>query len=165
MRTPDPGAIATRLPRGSAIVYRHFGAADAEARAWRLLQIARPRGLKLLIGQDVALALTIGADGVHLPERLAHRAAELKRGNPRWIVTSAAHSLTAARASRADAVVLSVAFPSRSPSAGAALGPIRLAARVRAAGKPAYALGGVNKKTARRLLDAGLVGLAAVEGV
>ena len=95
---------------------------------------------------------------------MAHRAAALKRAHPTWIVTTAAHSLAAARRSGADAVVLSVAFPSRSASAGAALGPLRLAARIRAAGRPAYALGGINNKTARRLLDAGLIGLAAVEG-
>jgi thiamine-phosphate pyrophosphorylase len=73
--------------------------------------------------------------------------------------------VAAARVSGADAVVLSVALPSRSASAGPALGPIRLAARVRAAGKPAYALGGINGRTARRLLATGVVGLAAVEGL
>ncbi len=165
VRTPDPEAIAATLPKGSAVVYRHFGAPDAEARARRLIAIARARGLKVLIGGDVALATRVGADGVHLPERLAHRAQPVRRAHPRWLVTSAAHSLAAAKASRADAVVFSVAFPSRSASAGPALGPIRLAARVRAGGRPAYALGGVNEKTARRLLDAGLVGLAAVDGV
>lgn len=165
MRTPDPEAVAVRLSAGSAIVFRHFGAPDAEAQARRLLALARARRLKLLIGADPPLAALIGADGVHLPERLAHRALALKRGHPRWIVTSAAHSLPAARASRADAVVLSVAFPSKSVSAGRALGPIRLALRVRAAGRPAYAMGGVNKETARRLLDAGLIGLAAVDGL
>lgn len=164
VRTPDPEAIAARLPPGSAIVYRHFGALDAETQARRLKAIARARSLKLLIGADAALAGKVGADGVHLPERLAHRAAALKRARPAWIVTTAAHSLAAARRSGADAVVLSVAFPSRSVSAGAALGPLRLAARIRAAGRPAYALGGINNKTARRLLDAGLIGLAAVEG-
>ncbi|PZQ65464.1 MAG: thiamine monophosphate synthase [Phenylobacterium zucineum] len=165
-RTPRPEAVAARLPPGSAVVYRHFGAGNAEATARLLLAIARRRGLKLLIGQDAALAARIGAHGVHLPERLAHRAPALKRAHPRWIVTSAAHSAAAARASRADAVVLSVALPSASPSAAGVrvLGPIRLATRVRLAGRPAYALGGVNNKTARRLVDAGLIGLAAVEG-
>jgi thiamine-phosphate pyrophosphorylase len=165
IRTPDPEVVAAHLPAGSAIVYRHFGAADAELRARRLKAVARARGLKLLIGQDVALARRIGADGVHLPQRLARRALAVKRAHPGWIVTSAAHSLAAARAGAADAVVISVAFPSKSASAGAALGPVRLAALVRAAGRPAYALGGVNEKTARRLLDAGLVGLAAVDGL
>ena len=150
---------------GAAIVYRAFGEPGAEAVARRLKAIARARGLKLLIGQDAALARRVGADGVHLPERLAHRAGALRRAHPRWIVTSAAHSLGAARRSQAHAVVISAIFPSNSASAGAPLGPIRLAALVRAANRPAYALGGVNNKTARRLLDAGLVGLAAVEGL
>ena len=163
VRTPDPEVVAARLPAGTAVVYRHFGAPDAEARARRLLAIARARGLKLLIGADAALAAKVGADGVHLPERLAHRAAALKRAHPGWLVTSAAHSLAAARRGDADAVVISVAFPSKSASAGAALGPVRLAAMVRAAGRPAYALGGVGNETARRLVDAGLVGLAAVD--
>ena len=130
-----------------------------------MLAIARARRLKLLIGADAGLAAKVGADGVHLPERDALRAAALKRAHPGWIVTSAAHSLAAARRGDADAVVVSVAFPSRSVSAGAALGPVRLAALVRAAGRPAYALGGVNNKTARRLIDAGLIGLAAVDGL
>jgi thiamine-phosphate pyrophosphorylase len=153
------------LPKGAAVVYRSFGAPDAEAVARRLLAVARARGLRLLIGQDAALAARIGADGIHLPERLARRAVPLKRAHPDWIVTAAAHSLPAARLVGPDAVVISAAFPSGSASAGAPLGPIRLAALVRAAGRPAYALGGVNMETARRLQDAGLVGLAAVEGL
>jgi thiamine-phosphate pyrophosphorylase len=164
VRTPDPERIAARLPRGAGIVYRHFGAAGAEACARRLKAIARARRLTLLIGQDAALAERVGADGVHLPERLAHRAAALKRRHPGWIVTSAAHSAPAARGGGGDAVVISPVFASNSPSAGAALGPIRLAALVRAGGRAAYGLGGIDNKTARRLLDAGLVGLAAVDG-
>ena len=131
-RTPDPEAIARRLPPGSALVYRHFGAAEAEAVARRLRAITRSRGAKLLIGQDIALARRIGADGVHLPERLAWQAAALRKAQPSWLVTSAAHSLAAARRSGAHAVVMSVALPSRSASAGPALGPIRLAMQVRA---------------------------------
>jgi thiamine-phosphate pyrophosphorylase len=61
--------------------------------------------------------------------------------------------------------VVSAIFPSNSPSAGAPIGPLRLARLVRAAGGPIYALGGINDKTARRLLPAGLVGLAAVEAI
>ena len=53
---------------------------------------------------------------------------------------------------------------SRSPSAGAPLGPLRLAGIARAAGLPVYALGGVNDATAGRLRSLRLAGLAAVEG-
>jgi len=168
IRTPDPEAIAERLPRGAAIVYRAFGAEDAEARGARLMAIARRRGLALLVGADAQLARRLGAHGVHLPERLAHQARRLKAARPRWVVTAAAHSERAARrglAAGADAVVISVAFPSRSASAGAAMGPVRLARIVRSLNGPAYGLGGITNETARRLLDAGLVGLAAVEGL
>lgn len=164
MRTPDAEAIAKSLPRGSGIVFRAFGAKDAEAQARRLKAVAGARGLTLLIGADERLAARIGADGVHLPERLAHRARAARR--PGWIVTAAAHSLPAARRARAagaDAVVVSVAFPSDSPSAGRAKGPRRMALIARGAGLPVYALGGINDQTARRLKDAGLVGLAAVD--
>lgn len=162
-RTPDVIALARRLPAGAALVYRHFGAPDAERVARRLRTITRERRAMLLIGADARLAAQVGADGIHLPERLAARAVWLKRAQPRWIVTAAAHSLAAARAKGADAAVISAVFPSRSASAGAPLGPIRLAQLVRAAGRPVYALGGIRNENARRLLRAGLVGLAAVD--
>ena len=158
--------MARTLPPGAAVVFRAFGAPDAEEKAVRLLKTCRERRLKLLIGADHRLAARIGADGVHLPERLAHRARALRR--PGWIVTAAAHSEIAARralAAGVDAAVVSAAFPSRSPSAGAPLGPVRLARLARAVGGPVYGLGGINNETARRLVDAGLVGIAAVEGL
>jgi thiamine-phosphate pyrophosphorylase len=167
-RTPDAEAIAATLPAGGAIVFRAFGALDAEAQGLRLLKIARERRLKLLVGADHRLAARIGAHGVHLPQRLAHRAQPLNTARPGWIVTTAAHSPRAARqalAYGADAAVVSAAFASNSPSAGPPLGPVRLAALVRQAGGPVYALGGITNETARRLVDAGLVGLAAVEGL
>lgn len=165
-RTPDIAAAMARLPRGSAVVYRAFGAANAPAEAAALLRLARQRGLKLLVGADAALAAAIGADGVHLPERLAAGARRLRR--PGWIITAAAHSPTAAQralAAGADAVVVSAVFPSASPSAGRPIGPLRLALIARQAGGRVYGLGGINDKTARRLLPAGLVGLAAVEAL
>ena len=63
-----------------------------------------------------------------------------------------------------DAALVSAVFESRSPSAGRPIGPRRFARLVRTAGLPVYALGGVDARTARRLLDTGAVGLAAVEG-
>jgi thiamine-phosphate pyrophosphorylase len=165
-RTPDPEVIARRLPAGAAVVFRAFGATDAEARGARLVSLAHERGLKLLIGADAGLAARLGADGVHLPERLAHLARRLKAAHPDWLVTAAAHSPRAARRvllAGADAVVVSAVFPSRSTSAGAPMGPIRLATLARGLNGPAYALGGIDNKTARRLKDAGLVGLAAVD--
>ena len=165
-RTPDPEALARRLPRGAAVVFRAFGAADAAARGARLMAIARRRGLIVLVGADAGLAARLGAHGVHLPERLAHRARRLKAAHPSWMITAAAHSPLAARrglAAGADAVVVSTVFASRSASAAAPMGPIRLAILVRRARGPVYGLGGIDMKKARLLKDTGLVGLAAVD--
>ena len=140
---------------------------DSFAGNARLKAIARECGLILLIGRDAELAARIGADGVHLPERLAYRARRLKAAHPRWIVTAAAHSTMAARralAAGADAVVVSTVFASRSASAGRPMGAVRLALLVRRVNGPVYGLGGIDNKKARLLKDTGLVGLAAVDG-
>src|SRR5205807_7357320 len=111
------------------------------------------------------LAQTLRADGVHLPERLALLAGRIRRAHPAWLITVAAHSqraVIAARRQGAHAVVISPVFPSRSPSAGRPLGVTRFAALAHLA--PAYALGGVNARTAGRLAGTSAIGLAAVEG-
>lgn len=158
--------MAARLPKGAAVVYRAFGAADAEATATALRRLTRARGLCLLVGADDALAARVKADGVHLPERLAHRARRVKLSRPGWLVSVAAHGVPAIRRGRhADAVVISAVFASRSPSAGPPLGPLRFALLARASRAPVIALGGVNTKSAPRLLGTGAAGLAAVEGL
>ena len=164
-RAPDPVTLAGLLPRGCGIIYRPFGRRGAAQTARKLARVARARGLVLLIGADAVRAR--GA-GVHLPERLAHRAGPIKRARPGITVTVAAHSLPAliaARRAGADAALLSAVFESRSPSAGRPLGPVRFAALARQAGLPVYALGGVKTKNAPRLKGSGAAGLAMVEGL
>lgn len=167
-RTPDPAAVAARLPAGAGVIFRGFGTAEAPATAQALAEICRARSLRLLIGQDADLAQACGADGVHLPERALDQAPALRRAHPRWLVTGAAHSAEAlARAAEAglDAALLSPVLPSASPSAGRPLGVEGFTGLVRAAALPVYALGGITADTAPALLDSGAAGLAAVEGV
>ena len=167
-RVADPEAVARRLPKGSAIVFRAFGAADAVERGLRLATIARRRGLVLLAGADPALARAIGAQGVHLPERLGHLAGRIRLGQRDWIVTAAAHDARAVSRglkAGADAVVISPVFESRSPSAGRPLGPLRFAALARLARGRVYALGGVDAASVGRLLGSGAMGIAAVDGL
>ncbi|MDO9472329.1 MAG: thiamine phosphate synthase [Caulobacter sp.] len=165
-RTPDPAAVAARLPAGSGVIYRAFGAAEAPDQARALAAIARARGLLLLIGADPVLAEAVGAGGVHLPERDLGRAGSLKAAHPDWTVTGAAHSLEAARLAAefgCDAVLASTVFASTSPSAGPPMGAAAFAALVAAAPLPVYALGGVNVETARELVSSGAAGFAMVE--
>lgn len=162
-RTPDPVAVARRLPKGAGIVFRGFGEAGALP---QLKDIARRRGLVLLVGADEALAR--GAHGLHLPEKMACALPRLRARHPGWILTVAAHSPRAAwRAARlgADAVLYSTVFESRSPSAGRPIGPVRLARIARGLPVPVYALGGVTMQNARRLAATGVYGLAMVGGL
>lgn len=164
-RTPDPAAVAARLPRGAGVVFRAFGARDALETGRILARVCRRRGLALLVGADPRLAARLGADGLHLPERLAPKA---QRFRGRFLVTAAAHSLPAALRARragADALVVSPVFPSRSPSAGRPLGPRALAQLARRAKTPVYALGGVNADNARKLAATGVVGVAAIDAL
>lgn len=159
-RTPDPVALALRLPRRTVLVYRAFGAPGRLQTARAIAAIARRRGLVLLVGAEPGLAVRSGAAGLHLPERLAGGAPGLRR--PGWILTAAAHSARALRRPGIDAFVLSAVFPSASPSAGPPMGPLRFALRARAATAPVYALGGVNDETAGRLRMTGAAGIAGV---
>jgi thiamine-phosphate pyrophosphorylase len=167
-RTPDPAKVLARLPAGSAVIYRAFGSPDAEAQGRMLLRLARSRRLIFLIGADANLAARLGADGVHLPERLMRLAPRLRKAHPRWLITAAAHSQRALAAGGRlglDAMLVSTVFGSESASAGRPLGPIRFAQWVRRAAPPVIALGGVNAQTASRLGASGAAGLAAIRGL
>ena len=167
-RTSDPERVAEWLPAGAGVVFRAFGASDAPARGARLREITRRRGLTLLVGADDVLALEIGADGVHLPERLVATLPDLRAARPDWLITIAAHDEAAAlagAAAGADALVVSPIFPSRSPSAGAPLGVAGLKRIIEAVETPVYALGGVHADTVAQLMHTGIVGIAAVEAL
>ena len=162
-RTPDPAAIAATLPRGTAIVYRHFGADERVRIARDLRRVARARDLPLLIAADPELARRVGADGVHWPERLLGSAHQ-RHG----ITLAAAHSARAverAAALGADACVLAPVFQTNSASGNAPLGLIRASRIARNAPLPIIALGGVNTQTAERLPGRGFAGCAAVEAL
>lgn len=167
-RTPEPWRVAAGLPAGAAVVYRPFGAAEAETVAARLRAVTAERGVKLLIGLDAGLAERCGADGAHLPERAAAEAGALRTRRPEWLVTAAAHSAAAlerAAAHGAAAAVLSPVFAPGGASRGPALGVEAFARLVAGARLPVYALGGITAATAPRLQGTGACGLAAVDGI
>lgn len=154
--------MIARLPRGFGVVFRHGGRPALIAQAGPIARACRRRGVKLLIGADIALARRLRADGVHLPERLKHLAAKLPRC---WLVTVAWHPLQRRRPPRgADALIVSPLFDSRSVSAITALGGRAAHRAAQRAGLPCYALGGLTAATARRLKARTWIGLAAVDG-
>ncbi|WP_439470456.1 thiamine phosphate synthase [Brevundimonas sp.] len=166
-RTPEPWTVAERLPVGSGVVYRHFGAPDARDTALRLRDATAKRDGLLLIGLDEDLAHEVGADGLHLPERAISEAAGIAERQPNWRITAAFHARTPAPTlTGLDALIVSPVFPAGGASASSLpLGLPRLTALTRELDLPIYALGGVDAKNAPELEGSGAYGIAGVGSI
>lgn len=166
-RTPRPWETAARLPPGSGVVFRAFGAPDARETALRLREVTARRGVRLLIGLDADLAEAAEADGVHLPERALGQAPALAAAWPDWRITGAAHSAEAlAGAAGLDAAVLSPVFTAGGVSAGnPPLGIGMFSELARGAAVPVYALGGIDGSNAPALIGSGACGLAGLSAI
>jgi thiamine-phosphate pyrophosphorylase len=167
-RLPDPAAAARSLPRGSAVILRHTDMRTRATLGRALVEIARERGLLLLVAGDSRLAADIGAHGLHLPEARAREAAYWRALRPSWLITASAHSargLAVARSAGADAALLAPVFATSSHPDREPLGVVRVRLMAARAGLPVYALGGINAQTIARLRCAKLAGIAAIEGL
>jgi len=168
LRQPDPVALADILPPGSGLIYRHFGDPDRLAIATAAVARGMDRGVVVLVSSDLDLAIRSNAAGVHWPERMMPQAARARARGCGMPFSGSAHAPSAlARANRAglDAVLVSTIFPSISPSAGRAMGPLALAAWARRTSLPVYALGGVRHTNAGRLYGLGMSGVAVVGAI
>jgi thiamine-phosphate pyrophosphorylase len=169
-RTPHPEDIAMHMPEGCGIIYRHFGESHAPQRARLLRKIASDNGLTLLIGEDDALALEVGADGVHLRQQSLARAGDLHAQHPHLKLTAACHDAETLRSLTGDeglsAVFISPVFASHSPSAQGVepLGAKGVRDLTDVANVPLYGLGGISCDNILSLRDSGLSGIGAIEG-
>jgi len=144
-------AALRRLPRGSGFVFRHYHLAPQQrlARYRALARVARARGHVVILADSALTAKEWGADGIYgAPLALGPHRAGL-------VAIATAHDLRElrqARAMRADAVMLSPAFPTRSHPGGRTLGPVRFRLLAARSAVPVIALGGMTAAAARRLL-------------
>ncbi|MCG2840580.1 thiamine phosphate synthase [Sandaracinobacter sp. RS1-74] len=157
----DPLWRAVRnLPRGSGILFRHYGWSNAERVALlvQLQALARRRGLKIAVSR-LPQAPGAAHAGVHRP------AGDRSPAHGRF-VTAAAHDareVAQAFARGADMVFLSPVFPTRSHPGATALGPARFGLIARQARGPVLALGGMSRERARRLKPLGAAGFGAID--
>lgn len=161
MNTSEPQAAIRRKLLAAARLAKPARARPRQAKNGRALPSAwfltDPDRTKNLLA-------VIGADGVHWPEA---RLRGVRKRSPHFIETASAHSragLARAHALGLDAAILSTVFPSRSPSASRAMGPLRFRLIARDAVLPVYALGGVNAHNAAHAM-AHAAGWAAIDAV
>jgi len=152
--------VLARLPRGSGLIFRHYHLDEAARRARfrALARIARKGGHRVVLSGDARQARRWGADG-------AYGALRLLAKGPAGLRIVTAHSLREigeAHRSRADAVLLSPVFPTRSHPGAPALGPVRFRLLAARAGLPVIALGGMDRHRAQ-WLKAGK--WAAIDGI
>jgi thiamine-phosphate pyrophosphorylase len=117
-----------------------------------------------IVNDDIDLALTCGADGVHLGSEDGDLAAARKRLGDKVLGVSCYDSLDAARAAvaaGADYIAFGSVFASPTkPSAVRA--PLSLFAEARSLGVPMVAIGGITLENAPQLLAAGADAVAVI---
>lgn len=132
----------------------------------RIIELARPASVKVLVNTRADVAMVAGADGLHLPGNSIPVKSWRAVVPENWLVGVSTHSAAeAVEAERAGAgyVLLSPVFRSLSkPGYGPPLGLNAVAA---VAGKlriPLLALGGVNSSNAASCVRAGAAGVAGI---
>lgn len=148
------------LPRGSGLIFRHYhlDPAARRARFAALARAARRRGHRIVLSAPPAQARRWKADGAYgAPAMLARGPATL-----RLATVHSLRELAAAGRARADAVLVSPVFPTRSHPGGSILGPVRFRLLAARSAVPVIALGGMTAFRARRL---GTRKWAAIQGL
>ena len=149
------------LPPGSGFVYRHYHLPPRQriARWWTLRDLCLARGHMLVLADSALTAREWGAHGTYgAPLALYPQRAGL-------LQIATVHNMreiAQANRKRADAVMLSPAFATRSHPGAASLGPVAFRQLARHAAMPVIALGGMNAGAARRL---GWPRWAAIDGL
>jgi len=174
--TPD-GADSARLLQLAAraleggtrlLQYRNKSAPPAQrlAEARALVALASRHGARLIVNDDLALALQVKAHGLHLGREDGELAAA-RAAFPGLLGASCYDSLDLARraaAAGADYIAFGSVFPSPTKP-GAVRAPLTLFAEARPLGLPTVAIGGITLANAPQLVAAGADGLAVISAL
>ncbi|OGI39635.1 MAG: DNA mismatch repair protein MutT [Candidatus Muproteobacteria bacterium RBG_16_62_13] len=132
--------------------------------AKRVVETARPAGARVLVNGDMAAALHVGADGVHLQADQL-----MKLGKPPagfWAASCHdARELARAAELKASFVVLSPVLPTPTHPEAAGMGWDRFATLIHNYPLPVYALGGMKPELLDTAMQHGAHGIALLSGI
>ena len=129
-----------------------------------VVRLAHARGARVLVNNDVELAQSIGADGVHLTSAQIR---QLDRCPAPGLVGASCHDadeLARAQALGADFAVLGPVLPTPSHPGAAGMGWERFAALLRDCAVPVYALGGLRPSDLETAWRCGAHGIGMMRG-
>jgi len=161
--------FASAAAHCAALQYRNKStdAARRLKQAKRLAILARASGVPFIVNDDVALALAVDADGVHIGRDDGDIGAARAALCGKLLGVSCYDSLEAARAAvaaGADYVAFGSVFPSTTKP-GTVRAPLRLFGQAKALGVPLVAIGGITPQNAGALLQAGADALAVISAL
>lgn len=160
-------AVRCALAGGAAMLQYRNKAAGAELRreqALALLALAREKDVPMIVNDDVDLAASIDADGVHVGKDDGELAAARLKLPGKLLGASCYESLQRAReavAAGADYVAFGSVFPSATKPR-AVRAPLGLFRQARTLGVPLVAIGGITIANAAAAVDAGADGIAVI---
>lgn len=167
------------LPKNSAIIIREYdlNSEDREILAKKIIALARPLGLTVLVGKDLSLAKKIKADGVHFSDldKLPLQFFKQKSFNKKFIFSISCHSFQSVlkvRKLKPDIIFISPIFPTSSHLNTKNIGykklaeyltKISLKTKSHAYCEPSfYALGGINSLNLLSIRKLNLSGFGAI---
>ncbi|WP_085578553.1 thiamine phosphate synthase [Thalassospira mesophila] len=171
-RLPDPRPALARLPTHSMVIFRHYNHPERARMANSIRRACRKYGHLFFVASDVALAVRVKADGIHVPD---HGQKHLSRlldlaCTHNFAISASLHGLAQFNRlrpfiHRLDAVIISPVFPTKShPGAKTMPAPTfhRLAALAAQSGCAAYALGGIRFDRLYQIKSAPVCGIAGI---
>ena len=168
---PDLLQVVAQALAGGARLLQYRDQTQDPARrqgeATALRQLCRAHGVPLIIDADVALALAVGADGVHLDDVAGIGSARATLGGQAIIGVSCRDSLPCAQeAVRAGASYVSFGAFFHSPTKPLApRASIDLLRQSAALGVPRVAIGGITPDNGGSLIEAGANYVAVISAV
>jgi thiamine-phosphate pyrophosphorylase len=164
--------LGRALPRGAFGVQlrdKERDPSSVRALAKELRQVTKACGALFVVNRDVALALDVGADGVHLGGDGMALAAARSAFPPAWISVAAHRDPDVLRAAEggAEAVLVSPVFetPGEAKGTPRGVGALQRAAATSEGRCVVYALGGVSTSRARACREAGADGVAVIRAL
>lgn len=168
--TPDGGNTAELLEKvraaleGRIALLQYRRKKGNASEAWQIVELAHSYGVRVVINDDVALALEVGADGAHLGRDDGDLALARKLLSRKILGASCYDDLGAARAAvRAGADYVAFGSVFASPTKPAAVrAPLPLFGEARSLGVPLAAIGGITLENASHAVAAGADLLAVI---